>query len=306
MIRRRTVLVLGAGASKPYGYPLGGELKEGLCKEPKTIGEEQRVRLLRELGHMETEIREFIRALSMSGKPSVDAFLEHRTEFMEIGKRFIAAWLIPEEVTAYLMNPSEIYPLGPRPNWYEYLFNKMNARREEFVCNNLAVVTFNYDRSLEQYLFTALQNSYGLSEGESADLVKNVPIIHVHGQLGYLPWQADGGRPYEPSKKASDISEAARMIKVVHQDIGRDREFGRARAMIDKAERIIFLGFGWHDENLERLGLKDLDVTRPMWGSTLGLEAMEVFTLCQKWTCLSLHDSGFENLTFLRKKVVLD
>ncbi len=28
MITKPTVLVLGAGASKPYGYPLGGELLE--------------------------------------------------------------------------------------------------------------------------------------------------------------------------------------------------------------------------------------------------------------------------------------
>lgn len=31
MITRRTVLVLGAGASKPYGYPLGGELRNQIC-----------------------------------------------------------------------------------------------------------------------------------------------------------------------------------------------------------------------------------------------------------------------------------
>jgi hypothetical protein len=33
MINKKTVLVLGAGASKPYGLPLGTELRDSVIKK---------------------------------------------------------------------------------------------------------------------------------------------------------------------------------------------------------------------------------------------------------------------------------
>jgi len=33
---QNTVFILGAGASKPYGYPTGQELREYICKEFQT------------------------------------------------------------------------------------------------------------------------------------------------------------------------------------------------------------------------------------------------------------------------------
>ena len=39
MISKPTVLVLGAGASQPYGFPVGRELAETVCKEFVANGE---------------------------------------------------------------------------------------------------------------------------------------------------------------------------------------------------------------------------------------------------------------------------
>lgn len=32
MITENTIFILGAGASKPYGFPTGAELREQICK----------------------------------------------------------------------------------------------------------------------------------------------------------------------------------------------------------------------------------------------------------------------------------
>jgi len=49
MIKTRTVLILGAGASMPYGYPSGKELKRIICGRLKD-SESDLSRILRRLG----------------------------------------------------------------------------------------------------------------------------------------------------------------------------------------------------------------------------------------------------------------
>jgi hypothetical protein len=56
---------------------------------------------------------------------------------------------------------------------------------------------FNYDRSLEHFLFTALKYSSGKSDDECAGKLKTIPIIHLHGDLGALPHTGAAlARPY--------------------------------------------------------------------------------------------------------------
>jgi len=42
-------------------------------------------------------------------------------------------------------------------SWYEYLFNQLTTRFDDFEKNKLSILTFNYDRSLEFYLFTCMR-----------------------------------------------------------------------------------------------------------------------------------------------------
>src|SRR5258708_38955318 len=72
-------------------------------------------------------------------------------------------------------------------SWYEYLFNQLNTQFEDFGRNQLKILTFNYDRSLEHFLFTALKNASGTSVGDCAGKLKTMQIIHLHGDLGPLP-----------------------------------------------------------------------------------------------------------------------
>jgi hypothetical protein len=116
--------------------------------------------------------------------PSIDAFLEYRgEEFESIGKAAIAGTLIPCEIRANLS----------RTGWYEYLHSRIIGRKEDFEWNKLTVVTFNYDRSFEAALFVALQKAYHLSDTETAAYVKVIPVIHVYGQLGGLPFLSEKG-----------------------------------------------------------------------------------------------------------------
>ena len=92
MITKPTVLILGAGASMPYQFPSGKKLREKICREIK-----EPLKDLFDVPSKKAEVEHFISSFSRSGTSSIDAFLEYRTEFMEIGKLAIALALIPSE-----------------------------------------------------------------------------------------------------------------------------------------------------------------------------------------------------------------
>ena len=244
-----TVFVTGAGASQPYAFSLGIDLT-------RRVGDEMfngaTVETFRDLGLDHNKMRAFANSLRLSGRQSVDAFLEHRPEFMDVGKAAIARVLIEWEQTGTLL-------AGREGAWLDYLFDKLNCPFERFGSNEVAFITFNYDRSIEHYLFTCLQNSYGKSAEDCAHQLSQIPIIHLHGDLGALPWQESDSakiRTYEPTISPEAVRIAASRIKIIHEDIaGRDREFAEAKRILNLADQIYFLGFGYNQTNMERLGV---------------------------------------------------
>ena len=187
MLSKSTVLVLGAGASKPYDFPTGIELSSEINNQLQGRGHAVFNNLCDVFGFGENAIRRFREAFYFSGKNSVDAFLEHRTEFLSIGKAATACVLTRYE------NPSRLFRYDGH-NWLRYLYNNLNTSFEEFGSNKLAIVTFNYDRVVEYFLFTSLKNTYGKSDEECRAALEKIPIIHLHGQLGGLPWAGFNGQ----------------------------------------------------------------------------------------------------------------
>jgi hypothetical protein len=186
MITKPTVLVLGAGASMDYGYPSGAGLLENILKQNNSSEWKW---LFRQKEISNNDIEQYRNALYLSQQPSVDAFLEHRPEFIDIGKLTMALYLMSCEEEVVL------YDFGIRTKgWYHYLLNSINTGFDEFVENKLSIITFNYDRSLEYFLFTALKNTYNKSDDVIAEVVKKIPIIHVHGYLGPLPLGGKWGK----------------------------------------------------------------------------------------------------------------
>ena len=64
---------------------------------------------------------DFATELDRTGRNSVDAFLEHRTEFEKIGKAAIIAALIPKE------QPGNLFARSNHEHWYQYLFRQMGS-----------------------------------------------------------------------------------------------------------------------------------------------------------------------------------
>ncbi len=124
MIDIPVVLVLGAGASSPYGFPVGDELvHEALYPFGEIQGS-----LAADLsagGVDPKDIDAFRAALEASLVPSIDAFLETRTEYEQLGKRVIAYLLMHRE------DPKKLFRLERDPaqveTWYGTLFRLMHT-----------------------------------------------------------------------------------------------------------------------------------------------------------------------------------
>jgi hypothetical protein len=245
MIQNKVTLVLGAGSSLPFKYPVGDELRS------KIIG-------LRYSDKYETAIRaglpgdslfdSFIDEFRKSQMTSIDAFLARRKEFSDIGKKAIATVLIDCEDLELLWGSED------KDLWQRYLHGRMAAERwDDLNFSNLSIVTFNYDRSLEHYLFYALKSAYGKTEEEVAEKLKGLAIVHVYGSLGpVIPTDA-GYLPYGSGVNREAVENAANYLRVIPEGREDDPCLIEARQLLNDAEVICFLGFGFDETNLRRL-----------------------------------------------------
>lgn len=131
MITKRTVFVLGAGSMADYGFPTGWQLVRDVVhgltvREPGPRG-------LRP-----SQITDFVRSLDGSAQNSVDAFLEERAEFLDIGIAAISLALIRCE------NAENLYrERDPSKNWLRNLLMRLRGTSfEEIGSNAVSFVTF--------------------------------------------------------------------------------------------------------------------------------------------------------------------
>lgn len=294
MFKRPTVFVLGAGASHPYGFPLGSGLRDLVLDWERTRRRERVIwstpaGLAEDLG-LEREYAEFLRKLQMSGYPSVDQFLERNPAFTDVGKMAIAAALMPCERSARLFPPHA----PRRDHWFEVFANMLHVGERNYLRNKVTILTYNYDRSLEQYLGHVMMARISEASSALGRHENHIPIIHLHGQLGGLGMIVDTARgivPYGlgPLRETVDAMRIAmREISVVHNVNPATAAFKAARQALDEAERIYFLGFGYNPTNLDRL-----QIFRKRWtpeqrrkcivrGTSLGLSKRDWQTTCAR------------------------
>src|SRR3989304_4389174 len=160
MINNDTVLVLGAGASMDCGFPSGEQL-----------------------------IEKFISTFKNASPASIDDFLDKNTreEFKIVGKICVVIAISRlENPTADFMTewrdtkPDHRYSRelhGTRGHlelirgWYNYLWKKIYEGDIKNNLSKLTFITFNYDRSLERFLYTRLTNLLNLKDDDAIKLL---------------------------------------------------------------------------------------------------------------------------------------
>ena len=283
MIQKPTVLILGAGSSNHLRYPLGLQLLNQVCHRIKEDDYDKT------LPYKPDQIEIFHRRLSRAGYYSVDAFLEENREFLDIGKYFTAYCLKQCEIEDKLFPPHN-------PGWYQYLFNKLlTFTADKIPDNKITIITFNYDRSLECYLHQMITNRFQIPEEKSVEIIRQLNIIHPHGILGNYPKV-----PYSNELNGISFDDISKGIKIIHEieDSEEDfcsTEFRDSNRALCESEKIYFLGFGFHEDNIRRFNffsndsLKDREVD----ATTYNLEPAERKELISRMSKYGFSEKNF-------------
>lgn len=249
MITKKTVLVLGAGASHFYGFPLGSKLRTDILQITRPGTETYQLSInSRLIDH--PLLNEYVDAFQKSRLSSIDAFLGLNLRFSEVGKMSIAALLMHYEASAI---GSLLHGLDQ--NWYDYLWNKLASGHswDELSFKNLSIVTFNYDRSLETFLLAAVKASYGVTEIEAVEKLKELEVIHTYGDIG-SPWPNDSRfKQFGTGASPDLVRQGSQWLKVIPEAREDEPTFKAAQKLLFHAEAICFLGFGFDTLNLQRL-----------------------------------------------------
>jgi hypothetical protein len=142
--------------------------------------------------------------------------------------------------------------------WYHYLLDHMLTG--SFEDNQLAVVTFNFDRSFERALYRVLRANFTGDEEDIRRRCASVPIVHIHGRLGPPDWlelDTAGARPYNGNDlTAQQLEACAEKIRLVTDEID-PAVTATTRQLLSEASTIYFLGFSYHPLNLAKLHCGD-------------------------------------------------
>ncbi|MFN4017996.1 MAG: hypothetical protein ACK4JB_21845 [Reyranella sp.] len=200
---------------------------------------------------------------------SIDYFLYSRADqpdFELLGKMAIAACLLTAEskCTALLpRHPGESIDLSQSEStWLARLFQNVLApgvRKSEMetIFDNVSFVVFNYDRCIEHYLTNALASHFSIRLPDAASIVRDrLKIVHPYGSLGPLG-DSSGCVPFghkffpESYEAADGIYAMSRRLLTFTES--QNAKADDAKAMMEHAVRVVFLGFGFGNQNMDLL-----------------------------------------------------
>jgi len=280
MIRTKTTLVVGAGASCELQFPDGGELlariaagfdfqRRGSALESPDIAAMDAL-----IGDIAKQARVKKEALLEAGRiirsaarisSSIDAILEQYGDnpmVLAVGKLAIAHYTLAAEAASPLgaepRDPGDL-PVRGQENWLfqisRAVVNGVPRARAESCFDNLSIICFNYDRAIEHYLPWALHMAFGMNLTDARALVaERLRIIHVYGTPGRLGWQT-GAMPVADWGETG-VGNLPAVVEQIRTMTERTEERGFKRLVpveVVQGKRLVFLGFGFDPMNCAML-----------------------------------------------------
>jgi hypothetical protein len=286
----RTVFVIGAGANVEIGMPSGNELKTKIAEllditQGKNSREYGGDALILEaiLKHVQgnniyvnqLDAQKFINAAvniskAMPFSISIDSFIETRKDDNRVafcGKLAIVRAILQAEQKCSLFDAynndvcrgsvawEKIELL--HNSWYPLLWEKItegcpvDGLPARF--NDISFIIFNYDRCFEYFMYNTLMVNYNMNEEEAENFVRHLHINHPYGTVGDI-WDGEGGFAFGETPNEKRLTSAAKKIKTFTESIDREKDSdNRIQYLMERANVIIFLGFAYHEQNLDLL-----------------------------------------------------
>lgn len=183
---------------------------------------------------------------------SIDEFLDTHSANKAInfvGKMAIAKCILDyEKKSPIFINTSNIYnemEFGCiHDKWYAKAFSLLasgvGVANIAKLFSNIAVISFNYDRSLEFFLLHAIYNHYGCTLEEASNTLATLSIYHPYGLVGELSGHTNqsGAVPFGHTG-----SPRVDLLQTYTEQIADAKMLAGIKAAVADSERIIFLGF---------------------------------------------------------------
>ncbi len=300
-----TTFILGAGASFDCGFPLGNKLYTDILQDgiPATAAnglyqwqqirnqkasegysfkkglKEKYEQFLPEKDDSDvlSTLHRLHNQLNSSLHESIDYFIDEFPEFAWWAKISIAERLLIKESKLFQNRNWE----NKKEIWYSELFRSRLLSPAHLKDENVKVITFNYDRSLELYLNHFYRNTYKKSANDEdrENFLKNIPIIHIHGSLGPIDTMEHDLTRYMDGEKVPVIIKAAQNLKTI-QEGQSDENFQTAKKWIRQSDKVYVLGFGFNPENT--ISLFDVDFPDFTVGTAFGHSNVQIREFCDR------------------------
>ncbi len=307
MLTRKTVIVVGAGASHELGLQLGTELREEISKllnsavlnRPSRKADGRKIaECLHEIAQKPgaSNIQELRQKCSLirDALPvaiSIDNLLDaHRndTDIALIGKLGIANAILNAERKSKLnkalenREESPLYSLAD--TWllpmFQLLTEGVVKEDAATIFDNVTFIVFNYDRCLEVFLTIALKAYYGFDDQESSKIAATAKIIHPYGSAGELTASSSLATA-DFGALQCNLSVVAESIRTFSEGLRYESHLKVIKDSIATADQIAFLGFAFHPLNMEILAVDKPSNVSKVFGTTLGLSDAAVRSVKQ-------------------------
>jgi hypothetical protein len=307
MFGRKTVFIVGAGASKELKLPIGNELTALIASklaisfengQRQTTGSQKIFDAVR-MHCQEMSSREEINlhihagrdiASAMPQAISIDNFLHthsHDERIILMGKLAISECILEAEKNSHIrgeINGQKPLDFRTVPDSWHNTFCKMLGENVQRITveadlkalfNNVAFISFNYDRCIEHYITQWLKNYMKLPDPNAA--LKHLQIYHPYGQVGPLVSQGQQ-YSYGMDPTPSALLRIANQIHTFTEQVeDNDDELGRMRQTVAEAKNVVYLGFSFNPMNMKLLQVGKKDPTnKNVFATTLGLSAANV------------------------------
>ncbi|MDP8995587.1 MAG: hypothetical protein M3O03_01095 [Pseudomonadota bacterium] len=296
MLKKRTLFILGAGASDDFGFPLGKQLVNeirSLCSLVKSSNGQLQPKgdiydLLRFYVSSDRDhLREHFNAAgqlweALNGPVfSIDNYLAAHASNQALAtttKLAIAHIISRREQKSGLMRDSgESYRQLeiPGENWiskvcsYNFLGHSNSSLEEIF--ERAAFISFNYDRCIQQGIAAYTAKYFKLDDAQAVKIVEKLNIVHPYGNLGDTPYLQGSAEGFGNFDLHSLVAKSAR-IRTFTENVSDNKMIERIRELFEWSEVVVFLGFGYIKQNLDLLWPQALtNPKRHVMGTAFGL-----------------------------------
>jgi hypothetical protein len=266
MFKKKTVFVIGAGASAEFGFPTGPELQSTISdmfnpSSPITPGDINiAFAQTKSIDYGTLVIASQQLSIGLHGASSIDRFLAmHNDDGLSwVGKLAISYEILKCEIACNLA--AKNYSLKETiDTWLGILLKilqeQASAGDAASIFHNVSFVTFNYDRVIEQFFYLAIQRLFRVQDHEVINALRSLRVFRAYGKIGQPPFMPqtpdEVAIPFGSQVTGDMLIHAASNIKTIGDEM---KEVGHRESIRDEmrsADQIIFLGFSFNEQNVE-------------------------------------------------------